>query len=219
MKRIFAILIAVLVFGGIVGAVIYGINVAKQHEQEATEALEQQPPAFKVALRFVLRQEGGYSDHPNDTGGATNHGVTQERYDQWRTKRGERSRSVKQITEHEVRAVYRAIWRNASCPEIVRVAGRGLALAHFDWAVNAGERRALKTLQSCVGTKIDGLWGPKTRAALERCDPVLALRAYLNRREALYKTWSAGGEERVFRKGWLSRLADLRQKIRKEAQS
>jgi len=32
---------------------------------------------FAHALQVVLDHEGGYVDHPNDPGGATNRGVTQ----------------------------------------------------------------------------------------------------------------------------------------------
>ena len=36
---------------------------------------------FVAALPFVLRWEGGFVNHPNDPGGATNAGVTQAVYD------------------------------------------------------------------------------------------------------------------------------------------
>ncbi len=42
--------------------------------------------AFSESLPFVLRWEGGYVNHPNDPGGATNKGVTQKVYDGWRAR-------------------------------------------------------------------------------------------------------------------------------------
>lgn len=37
--------------------------------------------ALDPALKFVLRWEGGFVDHPDDPGGRTNKGVTQKVYD------------------------------------------------------------------------------------------------------------------------------------------
>ena len=39
---------------------------------------------FVQALPVVLRFEGGYADHPNDPGGATNKGITQAVFDAYR---------------------------------------------------------------------------------------------------------------------------------------
>ena len=39
---------------------------------------------FVAALPFVLRWEGGFVNHPKDPGGATNKGITQAVYDNWR---------------------------------------------------------------------------------------------------------------------------------------
>jgi hypothetical protein len=52
--------------------------------------------AFDAAMPFVLRWEGGFVNHPNDPGGATNKGVTQKVYDGWRTSRGQGTRSVRE---------------------------------------------------------------------------------------------------------------------------
>ena len=49
---------------------------------------------FIDALPFVLQWEGGYVNHPNDPGGATNKGVTQKVYDAWRAKNGLPAREV-----------------------------------------------------------------------------------------------------------------------------
>jgi lysozyme family protein len=61
---------------------------------------------FERALEFTLRWEGGYVNHPSDPGGATNRGITQVTYDQWRTQKRLPTREVRLIEEHEVRSIY-----------------------------------------------------------------------------------------------------------------
>ena len=41
------------------------------------------PIEFEDALKFVLKWEGGFTNHPKDPGGATNKGITQKVYDAW----------------------------------------------------------------------------------------------------------------------------------------
>ncbi|RTH00928.1 hypothetical protein CSW50_10075 [Thermus scotoductus] len=100
---------------------------------------------FERALAFVLRWEGGYSDHPDDPGGATNYGITQATYDAWRKRQGLPTRPVREISMDEVRAIYRTRYWD---PLPARYAEKDppLALALFDYAVNSGlgaARRAL----------------------------------------------------------------------------
>ncbi len=102
--------------------------------------------SFQTALAHILRWEGGYSDHPDDPGGATNYGVTQATYDAWRKERGLPTRSVREIAREEVEAIYRTrYWE----PLPARYAERdpALALALFDLAVNSGLGTATQALR------------------------------------------------------------------------
>lgn len=103
---------------------------------------------FEKALAFVLKWEGGYSDHPLDPGGATNYGITQATYDAWRKRKNLPTKPVKEITMSEVRLIYReryweAIGGNSLPPP--------LALAAFDFAVNSGVARAQRYLAEAKG--------------------------------------------------------------------
>ncbi len=64
--------------------------------------------AFAAALPFILRWEGGYVNDPDDPGGATNKGVTQRIYDDWRKRQGLPPRDVRQLEEAELQAIYEA---------------------------------------------------------------------------------------------------------------
>ncbi|NBV35020.1 MAG: hypothetical protein EBR81_14820 [Proteobacteria bacterium] len=59
-----------------------------------------------TALKFVLSQEGGYSNDPADSGGATNFGITHTEYDKNRIERGLPTQSIRLITAEEVRSIY-----------------------------------------------------------------------------------------------------------------
>jgi hypothetical protein len=96
---------------------------------------------FDEALAVVLRFEGGYSDDPDDPGGATMRGITQRTYDAWRRRQGFPVRPVRTISDAEVRAIYREeYWQPAGCD----TAPWPLALVLFDAAVQHGVRRALQ---------------------------------------------------------------------------
>lgn len=167
--------------------------------------------AFASSLPFVLRWEGGFVDHPNDRGGATNKGVTQVVYDDWRRKQGLPTRSVREIQDTEVRAIYETgYWLPPRC----NVLRQHLDLVQFDTAVNMGPGRAVRFLQEAVGTKVDGGFGPNTLKAVEASDLGQTLIAYCDEREAFYRRLAEKRpSQQVFLKGWLNRLNALRKEI------
>lgn len=167
--------------------------------------------AFLAALPFVLRWEGGYVNHPADPGGATNRGVTQKVYDAWRGKQGLAARDVRQLTDDELHAIYEGgYWSPAFCHKL----DTPLDLAQFDTAVNMGTGRAVRFLQTAVGTSADGQYGPGTQQCVDNCDLDKALAAYCDTREAFYKSLVANKPSLgVFMKGWLNRLNSLRKAL------
>ena len=128
---------------------------------------------FELALAEVLRWEGGYVNDPRDHGGATNRGITQATYDEWRRSKGLPLQPVTEIGEEEVRAIYRerywvpvaAFWDAAGHP--------GIALYLFDIAVQHG----VGTARAFEHRLADVL----------RLHPLLGL-AYLHRDRTLFYT-------------------------------
>jgi lysozyme family protein len=99
-----------------------------------------------------------------------------------------------------VRRIYHDnYWQAAACPELPP----GLALFHFDAAVNQGVAGAARMLQQAVGSEVDGEIGPLTLAAVASQPVDEALAAYAEvrcqRYRALATFWRFG-------KGWLSRV-------------
>lgn len=99
---------------------------------------------FDKMLKFVLLREGGYSNNPNDKGGETNKGITYQTYNSYRKSRGLSPRSVKYITDEEVRDIYYNNYYKASGAD--KIQNPKLAAYVFDTSVNMGVSRAKEFL-------------------------------------------------------------------------
>lgn len=167
---------------------------------------------FGEALAFTLLWEGGYAHVAGDRGGATNRGVTQAVYDDYRRSIHRPTRPVRALDDEELHAIYRErYWIAARCH---RIPDRALAIAVFDFAVNSGVGRATRFLQDMVGVVADGQIGSVTLAALDRAlkrDPKLAGR-YIDEREDFLRR-IARGQQAKFLKGWIRRVEDLRRYV------
>lgn len=120
---------------------------------------------FDLCLDKVLEFEGGYVNHPKDPGGATNHGVTQRVYDSYRASKGKARQTVKNITNGEIGDIYKKQYWDAVRGDDLP---SGLDLAVFDFAVNSGPVRAIRTLQKVSGVEADGVLGPATIAVAKK---------------------------------------------------
>jgi len=166
--------------------------------------------SFVASLPFILRWEGGFVDDPNDHGGRTNKGVTQNVFNAWRADQALPQQDVKQINDQEVAAIYyHRYWQPSKCDEL----RRKLDLAAFDTAVNMGPNRAIKVLQEAVGCDPDGRFGDQTRTACDSCDVGEAMIKYCEIRERLYRTFAQRPGQDRFLKGWLNRLNALRHEL------
>lgn len=169
--------------------------------------------SFDKALKFALRWEGGYSNHPADKGGETNRGITWRTYNTYRHSKGLSKRSVRLLEQHELEEIYRRhYWVAARCDLLPEK----LAIAHFDWAVNAGVNRAIKTLQQTVGADVDGFFGTKTQnaifVALKKHSEATLVNAYCDNRDSFYR-YLGKGSQAAFLQGWLNRLNALRREL------
>ncbi|WEN13710.1 glycosyl hydrolase 108 family protein [Rhodanobacter sp. AS-Z3] len=120
---------------------------------------------FAASLQLTLGYEGGFSDHPLDPGGATMCGVTQRVYDEDRDARRLARQSVRLSTEAERAAIYRQRYWATCAGDALPV---GVDYAVFDFAVNSGVGRSVRTLQRLVGVADDGAPGRYTLAAVQR---------------------------------------------------
>ena len=136
--------------------------------------------AFDLALEFLWKAEGGYSNHPNDRGGATQFGVTQNTYNAYRKQKGLGIQNVKSITRDEAKDLYyRLFWLTIHPADKTPAQ----AIAAFDWAVNSGPKTALSHYNADVN-------------------------GYLDERRRFYRSIGHGSQA-VFLRGWLNRVDRL----------
>lgn len=167
--------------------------------------------AFDDALKLTLGFEGGVSDHKEDRGGLTNFGVTQATYDRFRRLNWLKPRSVREIADVEVMAIYRDdYWIAARCNEMPA----RIAMCVFDSAVNHGPGRAIRLLQQALHVPVDGMFGPRTKAALEHADERETIRRFLDARQDFYDDIIERDPTQIkFQRGWTNRVIALRTEL------
>lgn len=129
---------------------------------------------FDVAVEWLLRHEGGWSNVPQDRGGKTKYGIIE-------SVAKEYGYVVESITIPQAKSIYRAKYWRFDGIESQRIATKAL-----DMAANMGPAQGIKLLQRAandvlrivkerahVGTHIptqlvaDGLIGPTTEAVID----------------------------------------------------
>lgn len=163
---------------------------------------------YAKALPLILKHEGGFVNHPNDPGGATNKGVTIGTL-----KRlgidvdGDGDSDIvdlRSLRQSDVERVYKLFYWDAVKADHLP---SGVDYAVADFAVNSGPSRGAKHLQKVVGVAQDGDIGPKTLAAVAKRDPQDVVSALCDSRLRFLrglKTWG------TFGKGWGRRVAEVR---------
>lgn len=160
---------------------------------------------FETVAPDLLRDEGGYVDHPRDPGGATNYGVTIGTLSAWLGRRATKQ-DVRDLAIETAMEIYKAqYWDTVRGDDLPA----GVDYAVYDYAVNSGPARAARELQRVVGASPDGVVGAMTLQAVRTCGktPGEIIDALCDRRLAFMKTlktWS------TFGKGWSARVARVR---------
>lgn len=155
---------------------------------------------FDRCLAFTFKEEGGYSDTPGDSGGATNLGITHITLALWRKVPSVTADDVRNLGKPEAEAIYRARYWNAGLCDMLPA---GVDAMIFDEDVNAGDGGSAKILQRIVGTAADGVIGPITLAATLKMDPAALIIALQEAQDAYYRSL---GNFALFGKNWIARL-------------
>ena len=151
--------------------------------------------SFEAAFAALIGNEGGYSDHPDDPGGATMWGVT-ERVARRHGYQG----PMRELPLDQAKAIARAeYWDPHLCDQF----DARIAFVLFDAAYNGGP--AARWLQQAVGTAQDGVIGAQTIGAARASDPL----AVVQRMTAYRLQYLAGLPGWItFGRGWARRIAN-----------
>ena len=149
--------------------------------------------AFSIALKFILRHEGGYVNDPHDPGGETNMGISKRAYPHL---------PIALLSREEVESIYRQdYWIKAGCDRLPN----GLAITVFDTAVNQGINAAVYLLQRVVAVSTDAIIGSKTLAAVAAQDSKDLITRYCGQRLLRYVA-TPGFEH--YGRGWFHRVLE-----------
>jgi lysozyme family protein len=157
------------------------------------------PEIFNKCVSVILRNEGGYVNHPLDPGGETNMGITKRNYP---------LEDIKNLTKEKAISLY---YRDYWIPMNLELLNdEDLILQVFDMGVNAGPKTAIKLLQRIVGTKDDGALGPITVGAVANYQGDIE-EAYIKKRKLFYIAIAQSKpDQQVFLKGWINRVEKTR---------
>jgi len=163
---------------------------------------------FPASLALILKSEGNFINHPRDPGGMTNLGVTRNVWKEW-VKHEVDEAEMRSLTPELVAPLYKAnYWDACKCSDLPL----GVDYVVFDSAVNMGVSRAAKLLQAELGVTADGVIGRATIAAATVADPTELVESFSLGKGEFYKSLSTF---KTFGRGWLNRVAHVRQNAEK----
>ena len=151
----------------------------------------------------MLASEGGYVNHPDDPGGRTNLGVTQATWENWIGRKSDEA-EMRSLTPAKVEPLYKKKYWDAVLGDELPT---GIDYLTFDFAVNAGVGRSIKTLQAAVSVAADGWLGPITMAAVQATDPTELIEQFSQTKKGFYRSLA---QFPIFGTGWLNRVAKVK---------
>ena len=163
---------------------------------------------FSAIMDVVFKWEGGFVDHPNDPGGATNMGITHKVLADWRGVSAVSKQEVKNLTRDEAEDIFRdryfKVIRGDDLPEPID-------LIMMDGAVNHGPGTMVKMLEAAIDETQNGVLSAQTVAAIKRTygskKKLAGLAVELA--EARKARYLSRPHAESFMRGWKNRLNDV----------
>lgn len=148
---------------------------------------------FLNVIDHILAHEGGYNDIKNDSGGATNFGISLRFLQSINEDINHDGRvdwiDIKQLSKADaIELYYNNFWK-----AMYDTMPAGIGEKVFDVAVNAGHMRAHRTLQAAANRlganlKVDGMIGSVTLNTLKTLNNVDLMNAFIAEQSAFYQS-------------------------------
>lgn len=167
---------------------------------------------FIKAMPHILVEEGGYVNHPADPGGQTNMGITLATLSAWMGTKATTA-DIRNLSQKTASDIYKKNYWDKVAGDALPA---GVDYALFDYAINSGPARAVKTLQKIVGTAQDGSIGAQTIAAAQSKSPADTINKICDSRQEMLESLSTF---KTFGKGWTARVKRVRTRALLLAQS
>lgn len=158
---------------------------------------------FKIYAPKLLQLEGGFVNHPEDKGQATNMGVTIQTYRNY-CGQDKTIKDLKNMSYGTWQNIMKDMyWDKCKADEIDN---QSLAEIIVDWNVNSGQV-GIRKVQEIVGCKPDGIVGPITLSMINSSDSELLFDRIWKARQQFYiNIVKRSPSQRVFMNGWMNRL-------------
>lgn len=162
---------------------------------------------FKKYAPKLLQVEGGYVNHPDDSAGPTNKGITLATY---------RDYCGQDKTIADLQNISYGTWQNImkdmywdKC-RADEIENQSVAEILVDWCVNSG-MVGLRRVQELVGAKPDGIAGPITLSLINTSDPKMLFDRIMAARTQFYiNIVKKNPSQKVFMNGWMNRLGQFK---------
>jgi len=178
---------------------------------------------FKIFEPILLKQEGGYANKKNDSGGETWMGIARNYYPKWsgwtildanknhlpsNDYAGWKAFSIYLRTLPNLQILVDSFYKKTFWDQMQGDLIANQSIANFigDWGVNAGLGVPIKHAQKILGLLQDGGLGPKTLAAINSVDGLSFFTKMKQERiQFYYDVIKAHPEDKQFLSGWLER--------------
>ena len=168
---------------------LYGSDFSKEYIDNML-----QDSRFQRAMKRTRVNEGGYVNHPNDRGGATNYGISSRIYP---------NEDIKNMTRERADAIYyRDYWLK---PKINQLPDEFAGIV-FDDGVVQGQSTAIMNLQKALGVKADGVIGSETLGAAKNTNYAVRQDFIDNARMKAQNIAEKNPTQKKFIDGWLNRI-------------
>lgn len=169
---------------------------------------------FDLYFETLIKHEGGFVNHPNDPGGATNLGITDKldgKADGLVDVDGDGKGDVpiKELRKDQARRIYKRLFWDPLQADNIQ--SQSVAEILFDFAVNSGVGTASRAIQKIVNVAQDGKIGPKTLQAINSKNPKEIFEELKKFRKLFYaKIIQNNPKLKVFQKGWNNRIESFK---------